>query len=617
MYLPQLNELDRDREMIEVFKGYNHNLRISEGEFYDMKNLSSNNYPVISPRPLRGVYKKDVSAHGIIAKDGIGYIDGSEFRYNNKSTIGLSLSTKIDVKQTIMVSMGAYVIIITKDNDGNILDKKWVDTNKTYETKEGIFMVYGDIESYFEMKQGLVYMCNLEGNTLSIKYSGYSSDMDETAEDGDLWLDNASTRETVLKTFVAETGTWEQIKCYIKIESTDIGTHFKVGESVNIEQDYFIRTSALEGNKTILKKADNYIIYEGILDFRENIEVDAEKNASMGDQTIIFSRKMPLIDFLIESGNRLWGCRYGLNDKGEMVNEIYASKLGDFKNWYSYQGISTDSYAVSVGSDGGFTGAITYKGQPIFFKENCMHRVYGTMPSNYQMQTTECRGVMKGASKSLAIVNELLYYKSRGAVCMYDGSYPTEVSQAFGEKIYGDAVGGALGSKYYISLKSLDRSTDINSVYELFVFDTSKGLWHKEDETEIRECASYMGNLYYIDGKQPNKIKTFLKGSNEGEKEVRWMAKTGIIGLSNPDRRYISKINIRASTTVGSWFSVFIKYNSMGDWIYVGRVMGATLESFNLQIIPRRCDHFQLKFEGVGEVKIYSICKTIEKGGDY
>jgi hypothetical protein len=270
-----------------------------------------------------------------------------------------------------------------------------------------------------------------------------------------------------------------------------------------------------------------------------------------------------------------------------------------------------------VGSDGEFTGAISYNGQPTFFKENHIHKIYGSMPSNYQMQTTECRGVMKGANKSLAIVNELLYYKSRSSICMYDGSYPTEVSQAFGESLYGDAVGGVLGSKYYISLKSLDRSTDVNSVYELFVLDTAKGLWHKEDGTQMVACASYMGNLYYIDGKDPNKIKTILKGSYEGEKEVRWMAETGIIGLSNPDRIYISKINIRANTTVDSWFSVFIKYNSMGDWIYVGRVMGATLESFNLPIIPRRCDHFQLKFEGVGEVKIYSICKTIEKGGDY
>ena len=46
-YYPELSELKRDREMIDVFKGYNHNLRIGEGEFYDMTNLSSDNYPLL------------------------------------------------------------------------------------------------------------------------------------------------------------------------------------------------------------------------------------------------------------------------------------------------------------------------------------------------------------------------------------------------------------------------------------------------------------------------------------------------------------------------------------------------------------------------------------------
>ena len=51
MILPVVNEIATSREMTEVFKGYNHNLRIGDGEFYDMKNLSSNNYPILSQRP--------------------------------------------------------------------------------------------------------------------------------------------------------------------------------------------------------------------------------------------------------------------------------------------------------------------------------------------------------------------------------------------------------------------------------------------------------------------------------------------------------------------------------------------------------------------------------------
>ena len=53
---------------------------------------------------------------------------------------------------------------------------------------------------------------------------------------------------------------------------------------------------------------------------------------------------------------------------GKAVNEIYASKLGDFKNWNCYAGRSTDSYVATRGSDGPFTGAADYLGSPLFFR---------------------------------------------------------------------------------------------------------------------------------------------------------------------------------------------------------------------------------------------------------
>ena len=158
---------------------------------------------------------------------------------------------------------------------------------------------------------------------------------------------------------------------------------------------------------------------------------------------------MPKMDFIVESNNRLWGCRYGVANNGKVVNEIYASKLGDFKNWNCYMGASTDSYAASVGTDGQFTGAVTHLGYPIFFKENCLHKVYGNYPANYQVQTTSCRGVQKGSEKSLAIVNEVLYYKSQNGICAYDGSLPNEISAEFGDERYSGAVAASHNNKYY------------------------------------------------------------------------------------------------------------------------------------------------------------------------
>ena len=57
MYLPHIKHTENaTRQMLSVFGGYNHNTVISEGEFYEMTNMTSNLYPVLSSRPSRKGY---------------------------------------------------------------------------------------------------------------------------------------------------------------------------------------------------------------------------------------------------------------------------------------------------------------------------------------------------------------------------------------------------------------------------------------------------------------------------------------------------------------------------------------------------------------------------------
>jgi hypothetical protein len=292
-----------------------------------------------------------------------------------------------------------------------------------------------------------------------------------------------------------------------------------------------------------------------------------------------------------------------------MVNEIYASKLGDFKNWNCFAGVSTDSYAATVGTDGQFTGAATHLGYPLFFKENYMHKVYGNYPANYQIQTTACRGVERGSHNSLATVNEVLFYKARTGVCSYDGSLPVEVSAALGEVSYHNAAAGALGNKYYISM------ADETEGYHLFVYDTKKGMWHREDDTQADSFCNCRGDLYYIDHAD-NNIKT-VRGTGATETApIKWQAVTGILGTDSPDKKYISKMDVRMSLAVGARVSFFAEYDSSGEWEHLFTMDGVKLRTFAVPIRPQRCDHMRLKIVGNGEAKIYSICKTIEQGSD-
>ena len=122
MKYPTLSEQETSRQMVDAFRGYNHNLRIGDGEFFDMKNMTSDYYPVLSPRRKRGVYASPGDPQGMIAKDSLCYVDGTDFVVNGYP-IDMGLSTDPDDCPKRLVSMGAYVIILP--------DKKYINTADT------------------------------------------------------------------------------------------------------------------------------------------------------------------------------------------------------------------------------------------------------------------------------------------------------------------------------------------------------------------------------------------------------------------------------------------------------------------------------------------------------
>lgn len=594
MRLPKLKQNSTTRQSIDEFRGYNHNLRINYNEFYDMKNLTSSNYPTLSPRKKRGVLTDVTAPLGMVSKDSLGYISGGEFHLNQKATVGLRLPLDADISRSEIVSMGAYVIIIARDADGNILDKKWVNSKDLAD--------FGGIDAEYDatLQEGGKVMVNFAMSKVDGElYGDYvASDKEPAATNGALWIDTSSTPH-VLKQYSETSKIWVQVlTTYIRIEAVGIGVPFNQYDGVKISGITNESLSDLNNTMVIWDKGDDYIVVIGIID-----------NVVSEEMPIKVERSMPLMDFVTESENRLWGCRYGLALNGEWVNEIYCSKLGDFKNWNCFMGTSTDSYAASVGTDGQFTGAITHLGYPIFFKEGYMHKIYGNFPSNYQVQTTACRGVQKGSHKSLAIVNETLFYKARASVCSYDGSLPSEISYALGELSYSDAVACAHGNKYYISMK------DVFDEYHLFVFDAAKGFWHKEDNTQVDAFCSNRGELYFIE-RGKDQIQTMLGSGTVDAAPVEWMAETGLIGTDTPDKKYVSRINVRMSLAVGTRVSVYLQYDSGGAWERVLAMNGVNLRSFVMPIRPRRCDHLRMRIVGTGDANIYSIVKTIEEGSD-
>lgn len=575
---PTLNAIPAQQSIIENFGGYNHVLRPGDGEWFDMLNLSSDNYPVMSTRhKRRKVTASGEKITGMIDKDGLCYTAGSRL-YHNGEWMELSLTD--EPKQ--LISMGAYVIILP--------DKVWVNT---------IDHRFGDIENAYSNSSPLTMrLSTIDGDEQEV--SIVSDTEPEEPENGTVWLDT-STKPHSLKKYSSSAAIWVSIATtYVRIDAPGIGRDFAQYDGIQMEgldrcEDEDVKN--LGKSAIIWSRGDDFIVIVGILD-----EVRTVTNQ------ITFARKMPIMDFVVESNNRLWGCRYGIADNGEAVNEIYSCKLGDFKNWSCYMGISTDSYTVSIGSDGPFTGAITHAGYPLFFKENMLHKIYGSVPANFQVQSLPCRGVQNGSAESMAIVNEVLYYLGTNGVCAYDGSIPAEVSSQFGEVKYHAGTAAGMANKYY--LRALDSADEAS----LLILDTAKRMWHRESDFGILRLCGSKGDVY---AGQDYAIYSLLgKGDGEEEEDFRWMAQTGIIGGSSMGAKNLSRIGLRLAMAEGSTLRLFAQYDSIGPWLEVCRIRSRSLKAFTLPVKMQRCDHLRLRMEGDGETVLYSIMTTLESGSE-
>ena len=600
MYFPKFQEVERYREMTTVFGGYNHQISCQEGQFYDMKNITADYFPVLSTRRNRGIIKQFENFQGILEKEDMWYID-SKVLYKNgvpQKTDGVEFSDEVP---KVMAKMGAYIIVMP--------DKIWINTNVDDENLE-----CGYMENKCKIPRGNTVrfsICDSQGKIIEWHEAEYYDQEGNEPKDGDYMMSITTDGKPSLKVYSATTGIWLTVSSpYVQITATGIGIGFEKGDGIKIVSDYnlegldniFINDEG--GNKYstntyIIDRSDDSITIPGIY---------KSKVFSFTSIGLAIERSVPEMAFITECNNRLWGC-------SKDGHEVYCCKLGDVKNWNCFRGISTDSWAATIGSDGKFTGAITYLGYPIFFKEDCLIKISVSSLGAHQTKETRCRGVQLGSERSLVILNEMLYYKSTSGVCGYNGSLPYSISEEFGEVKYYDAAAGTTGDKYYISMR------DTDGKYCMFVYDVKNGIWCKEDEVNAMYFCKYRDELVFIDAEEHKMYSvggTFIgdESSQNVEGKFDWFAESGDIGYTSPDSKYVGRINIRISLDVGTDVNFDIQYDSNGIWERKINMCGSGTRTFSVPLIPKRCDHFKYRISGKGNCKIHSVAKTLERGSD-
>jgi hypothetical protein len=356
-----------------------------------------------------------------------------------------------------------------------------------------------------------------------------------------------------------------------------------------------------ENNQTaIIREIDGDKLY-----FYENVFILEDNQDYTETGSLKISRDVPDLLYACENENRLWGCT---------DSTIYASKLGDIFNWNVFDGLASDSYAVESGSAGKLTGCISYRGYPTFLKEEHIYKIYGTLPSNFEMMGSASLGLMDGSADSLAVAGETLFYLGCNGIMSYTGGIPQSVSRDFGTMKFSNAAAGSDGMKYYVSMQ------EENGNYWLYVYDSQSGMWHKEDQKQITHFVGWKGHLYMLDTAGEIWVTgdpAELMGTAEEEDLFDWFVEFSDFTEQDPNKKNVGRLQIRIELDPGAKAQVWIRYDSVGDWQPAGEAMDADVKrSYVLPLIPRRCDHCRIKISGTGQARIHSLSREYYVGSE-
>lgn len=627
MALPSLYSISTGKSIQTAFGGLNESYACAEAEFTEMKNFSSRGYPALQTRTPRRTMRAMGRCNGIYHLNGLLLCEGTTLRYTEDSEDDVAtaaaggeivLENAVTDSEKIMIGMGTKILI-------------WPDA-KSFDTATGKLEALS--AAWSQTGTVTIAPCDAGGKTYTVSSVGTTEPSGPA--DGTLFLkQNSSSSKwayvNVLEQYDAKSGKWAEILLNsVKMTLPGLAAAgFKKGDTITVEQvpglveEYLaegvngeVTIEQMDGDSIVLtgsprtESAHYYGSFTVTAGGTTWKSMNGSESATAGGAVITARRRVPRLEYVTENANRVWGCN-------SEENVIYSCKLGDPTNWYSYRGIASDSYAVNVGSDGPFTGAATCMGYVLFFKENCLHKLYGSRPADYQLVSVQCRGVAKQASKSMCVLAEVLYYLSPDGVMAWDGSLPVKISGGLDNtwlmNVRG-AVGGVLDTRYYLHLRVPGRNET-----RLLVYDTERRLWHEED-TAAEENASGWAmcstgrQLYQWDGvnlwatepeREADRDTDTAKANLE--QKVGFEAVSGDIGLNVPADKYINRVFLRVDALTYSVVELQASYEG-GAWETLGQA--AVLNKYtrvNLPFVPERHDTMRLRIKGTGQIAVRSI----------
>ncbi len=587
MHLPRLKKENRYKRSIINFGGINLTGNYSPGELSDCTGITHSEFPFITQRkksentfscnfPTAAIFG---NAECIAAEDGL--------YYNRKKVGDLSPGKKQ------LVILGKRIVVFP--------DKMYYDTETTQFKSlsgevstsgakvtftENSISVQADFSETIEESDTLFFskgrmIATYEKASVSngsIALSGFALKESGAIESGTVFKENCEENqyrvaESVI--YSEENETYEIINILVTVKKTasDLFSDFKEGDVIEVsgctefpENNRMATISSVKG--TIISFTD------GI--FKEGYET--------GNITV--KRKIPEFTSVCSYENRIWGIE---------GNTIYASALGDATAFFTYKGISTDSFTVTSNSAGDFTACASYGNSCFFFKENTCYKLYGNRPANFQLNESFGTGILKNDSDSIATAGDKLIYKGNGGIYSFYGGTPRRISDNIGKIKMENASAGSNGKLYYLSV-------DTEGGREEFVWDIEKNLWCNSGVCDVIGYSVYGEKVYRLRKDGIEEI------TSETDSDALWSITMCPFDEGYHGTKNYSRIRIKAQLFEGAYIQTEIK-DDEGIWKTVNISHGDRKKYINIPCIVKSCHELRIRLSGKGKSILENVTR--------
>lgn len=593
--LPHLKSLKREHKTIESFGGINKCCDIKSGELAYANNMCSDSYPCLSSRKERKIIAETSGTiNGVGGSDNLfftGFTENGEgiyLCYDGKNYDYTQYSSSADFTLKRSFATLADSILIIPDNvvfytNSATFSKICVSQTRNFDTALSKFHSES-ADSPLLDSSTIRYIASLTHNSISARSVSYSSggtrtfyycNFDQNLKPGDVITVKADVYSDYAETDSVYRAYQRKMKSGITLKIKDCTTVTHTTPSGSVTE-----TVALTFD-------DNTVDTGGYKNVRINV--------------LSIERGIPNLKDICAFNNRVWG----ITDK-----EIYTSKLGDPTEWNDF---STDSYGTlpyacfttSAQTEGIFTAICAYGNFIYAFKENSVHKVYGSSPDEYTLYTANVCGAGKNFGKTVSQCGDTLIYAGAAGIYKYSDNFPEKISENISDDI-APICASAYGGIYYLLCEE-------NGSKYIYTYDKERHIWHRQNTNDTSLFVGTYDNTVYVAEK--NRIISLNGGEGKNaEKSVSWSFKISPEDNTFTKRAY-GRLAIRYSLGKDSSFTVRALYNDGTR----GAVCGAQYDETavgggDLYMPLRRCMKLTLEFRGTGEFLLRALKLSFHTG---